>query len=179
MLSHIRIAVASGLIALFAWAAPTAVHASSDYPPVDSCESSDAAVAAGAEFVFSCQGATFGSNEPVTVTVTGQNATSATFAFVRFGISTLSRTYTSTATGALEGVRITLPPNGSGIYNIAAVSPSSVGGTTSVSIVGADGLPTTGGDSAQLVGVWIGGGALLLAGVVIIVAVWLRRRAVD
>jgi len=45
-----------------------------------------------------------------------------------------------------------------------------------VTIVAADGLPTTGGDSGQLLGIWIGGGALVLAGVVVLVAVLVRRR---
>ena len=62
------------------------------------------------------------------------------------------------------------------MYNIAAISRSSAGGTASASITGTDGLPTTGGDSGQLIGVWVGGGALVLAGITVLVALAARRR---
>ena len=73
-------------------------------------------------------------------------------------------------------MRITLPANASGVYNIAAISATSAGGAASASIVGADGLPSTGGNSDQLLGVWIGGGALVLAGAVIVIARVARAR---
>lgn len=95
---------------------------------------------------------------------------------VRLGISTGSITRTSDANGALGEVRIVLPSSASGVYNIAAISRSSAGGTASASITGADGLPRTGGDSGQLIGVWVGGGALVLAGAVVLVALAVRRR---
>ncbi|MCT9001950.1 cell wall protein [Microbacterium memoriense] len=174
-----RAAITAAAIILLTLGAPFAAQASSIYPPVDACESSQSAAAAGATITFSCNAGTFGADEAVTVTLTGENAASARFALVRLEVSTLSGAYTSTSSGALDAVRITLPSNSSGIYNIAAVSATSAGGTSSVSALGADGLPSTGGDSSQLLGLWIGGGAVVLAGVVILVAVWLRRRRDD
>lgn len=168
---------AASLVAALLALAPVAAHASTIYPPVDSCTTSPAGVAPGATLSFSCAARTFGANEPVTITVTGQNGADVSFGMVRFAISTGSITRTSDADGALDAVRITLPSNASGVYNIAAVSRSSAGGTASASITGADGLPTTGGDSTQLVGVWVGGGALVLAGVVVLIALAVRRRA--
>ncbi|MBN9216098.1 MAG: cell wall protein [Microbacterium sp. SCN 70-200] len=159
-----------------AFAGATAAQASVLYPPVDACGVADVTVSAGDTISFSCQSGTFAANEAVTITVTGENGADATFAFVRMAISTGSATYTSSATGTLPAVSITLPADAKGIYNIAAVSSGSAGGIASVTIVAADGLPTTGGDSGQLLGIWIGGGALVLAGVVVLVAVLVRRR---
>jgi hypothetical protein len=155
--------------------APNAAHASTIYPPVDSCTTSPASITAGG-LSFSCAERTFGADEPVTITVTGQDGANTSFAMVHLGISTGSTTRTSDANGALGEVRIVLPATASGVYNIAAISRSSAGGTASASITGADGLPRTGGDSGQLVGVWVGGGALVLAGAVVLVALAVRRR---
>jgi len=155
---------------------PLTAHASTIYPPVDSCSTTSATAAAGAELAFSCTARTFSANEAVTITVTGENGREVAFAIARFAISTGSTVRTSDADGALAPVRITLPADASGVYNIAAISRSSAGAVASVSIVGSDGLPTTGGDSGQLVGVWVGGGALLLAGATVLIALAVRRR---
>ncbi|MBN9177762.1 MAG: cell wall protein [Microbacterium sp.] len=173
-LRSIVTALAIGLVA--AIGVPAAAQASTIYPPVDACSTSSATIEAGATIEFSCAAGTFGANEPVTITVTGENGAGVTFAFVRFAISTGSAARTSDATGALRAVGITLPQNASGVYNIAAISPTSAGGAASTSIVGADGLPRTGGDSGQLLGIWIGGGALVAAGAIVLIALALRRR---
>ncbi|WP_157553730.1 cell wall protein [Microbacterium hominis] len=170
-----RVAGASLLGAALALS-PVAAQASTIYPPVDSCTSSPASVPAGGTLSFVCASGTFAANEPVTITVTGENGRDVAFGIVRFAISTGSVTRTSDATGALPAVGITLPQNASGVYNIAAISRSSAGGTASTSITGADGLPSTGGDSGQLVGVWVGGGALVLAGATVLIALAARRR---
>jgi LPXTG-motif cell wall-anchored protein len=94
---------------------------------------------------------------------------------IRMAISTASAGFTSTSEGALEAVRITLPANASGTYNIAAVSPTSAGGTAAASITTAEGLPTTGLDQSSLAIVWIGGGALLAAGAVLAIVAGVRR----
>ena len=156
--------------------APAAAQASTIYPPVDACSTSSATAQAGQAIEFSCTSGTFGASEPITITVTGENGEGATFAVVRFAISTGSTTRTSDAAGALRPVAITLPQNASGVYNIAAVSPSSAGGAASTSIVDADGVPRTGGESGQLLGIWIGGGALVAAGAIVLITLALRRR---
>ncbi len=179
MTHRVRTIAVAVLLALFSVSAPAAAQASSIYPPVDACGTTPAAVSLGEPFTLDCGEGTFSANETVTVTITGENAASSKVGAVRFAISTLSKTFTSTDAGALDGVTVTLPSDGSGIYNIAAVSATSAGGTGSVSVLGTDGLPTTGGDSAQLMGLWIGGGALVLAGIVVVIAVVLRRRSDD
>lgn len=167
---------AVGLCAAAFALSPVAANASTIYPPVGSCSTSDASVGGGGTLDFSCQQRTFGADEAVTITVTGENGRDVAFGIARFAISTGSMTRTSDASGALDTVRITLPSTASGVYNIAAISRSSAGGTASVSITGADGLPTTGGDSGQLLGVWVGGGALVLAGATVLIALAVRRR---
>lgn len=174
---HARfLAAVSVLAGGFALAPAAVAQASTIYPPVDSCTTSPASVGAGETLEFSCNEGTFGALEAVTITVRGENGAGATFAFAHFAVSTGSVARTSGADGALAPVRITLPANASGVYNIAAISATSAGGAASASIVGADGLPSTGGNSDQLLGVWIGGGALVLAGAVIVIARVARAR---
>lgn len=168
--------IGASLLSLLLVLAPVSAQASTIYPPVDACSTSPASIGPGAAIAFSCAARTFGADENVTITITGQDGHSAAFGMVRFVISTGSITRTSGADGALDTVHITLPPSASGVYNIAAISRSSAGGTASASITGADGLPTTGGDSGQLIGVWVGGGALVLAGLTVLVALAARRR---
>ncbi|GAA1953385.1 LPXTG cell wall anchor domain-containing protein [Microbacterium aquimaris] len=163
-------ALAGGLVA-----APGAAQASTIYPPAGSCTTSPATMTAGSTITFACSAGTFSADEPVTVTVTGENGADATFGMVRMAISTASSTFTSTSDGALDGIRITLPTNATGTYNIAAVSPTSAGGTAAASITTAEGLPTTGLDQDSLAIVWIGGGALLAAGAVLAVVAGVRR----
>ena len=162
-------------ISIAAVAAPSAASASTIYPPAGSCTTSPATMTAGSTVTFACSGGTFSAEEPVTVTVTGENGADSTFGMIRMAISTASAGFTSTSEGALEPVRITLPANASGTYNIAAVSPTSAGGTAAASITTAEGLPTTGLDQSSLAIVWIGGGALLAAGAVLAIVAGVRR----
>lgn len=173
---RITLAFAVGALAAALTVAPAAAQASTIYPPIDSCSVSSAAMTAGSTVDFACEAGTFGADEPVTITVTGEDGSEVAFGRVRLAISTGSTLRTSTPTGALPSVAITLPDTARGVYNIAAVSPSSAGGAASTSITTADGLPVTGGDSDQLLGVWIGGGALVLAGAVVLIVLAGRRR---
>lgn len=98
-----------------------------------------------------CGGESLGEARPPTVT--GENGGSATL-----------------------GTTIVLPSDASGIYNIAAVSSSSAGGTASVTVTasGEENLPTTGGD-AGTIGLWAGAGLLVIAGGAVAVAASVRR----
>lgn len=176
----IRTAIAvSAIVALSTLAVPVAAQASI-YPPAGSCTVTPTTMTPGARLTFACADRTFSPNESVTITITGENGRDATIGMIRFAISTASGNATSTATGSLPGVPITLPSNASGTYNIAAVSPTSAGGTAAATTTSdSNGLPVTGLDSASLMGLWIGGGALLLAGVAIAVSVVLRRSRRD
>ncbi|WP_194397509.1 cell wall protein [Microbacterium atlanticum] len=165
------------VVAAFLALTPTAASASPIYPPSDSCTTSPASVEAGGTVAFECAEATFSGDESVTITVTGENGADARIGMVRFDISTASEIVTSEADGSLAAIDITLPADSSGTYNIAAVSASSAGGTAAVSVVSASGLPATGLDSQSTMGLWIGGGALVLAGVALAgAAVWRRTR---
>ncbi|QKJ20309.1 cell wall protein [Microbacterium hominis] len=171
-------AIAGAVVVCAAVALPAAAHASNIYPPTGSCQVSSATVAPGGTVDFLCRAGTFSADEAVTVTVRGDGGADARIGMVRFAISTASATVTSTPAGALAEVAITLPSTASGTYNIAAVSASSAGGTAAVSIEAADGsLPVTGLDSATTLGLWIGGGALVLTGAALAVAATLRRSA--
>lgn len=176
-----RVHLAGSVVALvgaLAIVAPTAAQASTIYPPSDSCTASPATAAPGARIEFSCSPETFSSNERVTITVTGENGTDARIGMVRLAISTASGFAQSQTDGSLRPVGITLPSNASGTYNIAAVSASSAGGTAAVSAsAGSDSaLPSTGLDSGSLLGLWVGGGALVAAGAALGVTALVRRR---
>lgn len=167
------------VLATLALGAPAAAHASTIYPPVDACQSDAAGAGPGDTISFSCDDTTFGANETVTVTVTGENGAGASFAMVRTAVSTASAQYQSDDAGALPTVRITLPSDARGVYNIAAVSATSAGGTASAVIdtsQSGDPLVRAGFDGGQLMGLWIGAGALVAAGAVILIATGLRRR---
>ena len=156
-------------------AVPAAASASTIYPPSGSCTTTPATAQAGGTIVFACAAETFSSDESVTITVTGENGADASIGMVRFAISTASNTTTSAEDGSIAPIDITLPSNATGTYNIAAVSSTSAGGTAAVTITGADGLPATGLDQGQTIGLWIGGGALLLAGAALAVVAAVRR----
>jgi len=170
--------IAAALVGAAVIGLPISAAASSIYPPTDACSVDPTTIAPGGTVVFSCSEGTFGSSEPVTVTITGENGAGATLGFVKFAISTASYNTTSAEGGELPGVSITLPSNATGVYNIAAVSPSSAGGISSVTITGDDGeaLPGTGGDPAA-VALWAGGGLLLLASGAVAIAVARRRNS--
>lgn len=158
-------------------AAPLAASAATIYPPTGSCTTEKAAVEANEIIRFSCRSTTFSTNEPVTITVTGENGASARVGMMRFGIGTASSVSTSSSDGALRTVEIALPADARGTYNIAAVSPSSVGGTAAVTVAAAEGgLPITGLGGSSALGFLVGGGALLAAGLAIGVAAFVRHR---
>ncbi|WP_322410080.1 cell wall protein [Microbacterium invictum] len=170
------------LMAMAAIGAPGVAHAasvtdaSSIYPPSGSCTTSPATVEPGGGFEFQCAAATFSSSEQVTITVTGENGAGADIGMVRFAITTASGTTASAEDGSIAPVRITLPQDASGTYNIAAVSSTSAGSTAAVTVSAPDGpLPVSGMDSGSLLGLVVGGGALLLAGLALGVAAILRR----
>jgi hypothetical protein len=175
-----RAAVVAALVACSAFALAPAANASTIYPPTGSCTATPAAATPGSTVQFACQSGTFSNDEPVTITVTGENGAAADIGMVRFAITTATGTSQSTATGALAAVPITFPSNASGTYNIAAISSTSAGGTAPVSVSAAgDGLPVTGVDGTALAALLIGGGALVVLGGGIAVTSAIRRRRAD
>lgn len=170
-----RLAVVSVVALAAAFAAPAAASASTIYPPTNACTTTPSTFTAGSTVQFACDADTFGSDEPVTITVTGENGASVAFGRVAFAVSTANTLRQSTAAGALEPVSITFPDDAVGVYNVEAISPSSAGGVASASVVTDAGLPATGAESRTLLGLWIGGGALVAAGATIVVTAAVRR----
>ena len=167
------------LVGLGVLAAPAA-HASTIYPPSDACRVSPGTASAGSTLVFSCAEGTFGADEPVKITITGEHGSGATFGFVRFAVSTGAFDTVSGPAGELADTRITLASDATGVYNSAAVSGSSAGGTASATVAtsGGTGLPSTGGDGQSLA-LWAGGATILVAGGALAVAATVRRRRAD
>lgn len=168
---------ATALASAIVLSAPAA-YASTIYPPTGSCSVSPATASPGGTVVLSCQAGTFSADEQVTITVSGENGAGATIGQIKTAVSTASGTAASAADGSLPAVDITLPSNASGTYNIAAFSTTSAGGTAALTVTGATGvLSLTGVDSGTTIALVIGGGAVLLAGIALLVGVLLRRRS--
>ncbi|MCK3769967.1 hypothetical protein MZK47_09835 [Microbacterium aerolatum] len=175
-----KAAAIGAIVAGAMFAVPTAASA---YTPPPTGSVSTSTVAAGGTFTFFTDNAPFLPGETVTVTLTGENASGASLAFVKFAVETQNLgTTTANADGDVS-TQITLPANATGTYTITATSASNpVGVSSTVTVSGSatdpgadDELATTGADSEALLTLWIGGGALLLVGGGIAVASAVRR----
>lgn len=164
------------MLAATALAVPTAAHAGTIYPPSDACTTSSPTVAPGGSFTVECAAGTFSADDRVTLTVTGENGSAAAIGMVRFAISTASGFAAAAPDGSLSAVPVSVPDGATGSYNIAVVSPNSVGGTATVTITADGALAGTGVPSGSMLGLWVGGGALVAAGAAIAVAAVARRR---
>ena len=118
----------------------------------------------------------------VTFTLVGVGVTGANIATANLPVSSASVTKTADASGSATAV-ITLPANPVGTYTLAASgaradgSPGtggSTGGGTNVG--GSNALPATGMNTDSMLGIWVGGGALVLAGAAVMVVTKTRRR---
>ncbi|WP_413354330.1 hypothetical protein [Microbacterium sp. 1P06AB] len=128
----------------------------------------------------------FAPGETVEFTLTGFNASGATLALVAFSAQD-SQTITKDANAEGEAaVTVTLPSNARGTYTLAAVGQDSgTSASTTIAVAAAgpgdDGsdpgtaLPNAGFDGDALLGLWVGGGVLVLAGASIAVATSVRR----
>ena len=173
IMKSLRTKIAAVVIAVAAIvAAPAAANA---YTPV---------APSGTSFITSPGGTVtvpftgFAPNEDVSFTLTGENAASATLAVVKTAITSKSLVKAADASGAVS-VTVTLPSNAKGAYSLTAVglsSDASTAVTITATASGSGGLPATGVDSASLMGVWIGGGVLLLGGLAVTVFAVRRQR---
>ena len=121
-------------------ALPTAAHADT-YPPANAGVVTSPVVAPGGTVGFQVVPDIFVPGEPVTITLTGENAQAATLAYVKFAVQTKTLgVVPANAEGGVDAVSIRFPADASGAYTIAAFSPSSPGVTTTVSVAssGAD-----------------------------------------
>ena len=112
----------------------------------------------------------YASGTPVSFTVTGENGA---------GITLVFGPYSANASGVANSAGIVLPSNASGTYTVTATAPGYTNQTTQFvvgSSAGGGGLPNTGFDAGSMLGVWIGGGVLLLGGVLVTVFAARRER---
>jgi len=117
----------------------------------------------------------------VTFTLVGKGISGANLATANLPVTAASVTKTADGSGVASAI-VTLPENPSGTYTLAATGiradgSNNGGGSGSGSGSGgsSNALPATGMNADSLLGIWIGGGALLLAGATVAVATQARR----
>ena len=174
-------------IAAAATFAPLAAHA---YPTGEEASVSSTTVTPGGTIDFAVADGTFVPGEPVTISLTGESASGASLAVLKAAVETATLgTIPAAADGSIS-TGIKFPANASGVYTITATSPSvpegvSVTITAATASGGAGGtggsnaggsLPATGMDSGSLLGLWVGGGALVLAGGAVAVGAAVHRQ---
>jgi hypothetical protein len=118
---------------------------------------------------------------PVTFTLVGRGVTGANIATANLPITSASVTKTADSSGAATAV-VTLPANPSGSYTLAASgarADGSGGGGSGSNPGGGTALPATGVNGESLMGIYIGGGALVLAGATVAVAAKVRRNRAE
>ncbi|MBD8218535.1 LPXTG cell wall anchor domain-containing protein [Microbacterium sp. CFBP 13617] len=117
-----------------------------------------------------------------TFTLVGVGVTGANIATANLPVSSASVTKTADASGVATAT-VTLPANPVGTYTLAVTgaraanngggSGSGTGGGSFNN--GSNALPATGMDADSLLGIWVGGGALVLAGAAVAVGAKVRR----
>lgn len=178
--TFLKATATTALVAGALFITPTIANAS--YTPPETGTVSSTSVAPGGSFNFSVPAEVFAPGESVTISLTGESALGASLGFVKFAVETKSLgTVTASGSGGVAPVKITLPSNASGRYTVLATSESNPTGVTAYVAAAAatgtddDNLATTGLDNAALLPIWLGGGALVLAGGGLAVAATVRR----
>ncbi len=177
-----KAAAIAAIVAGAMFAVPTAASA---YTPSPTGEVSSTTVAPGGTFTFFTTASPFDGFEPVSFTLTGENASGASLAFVKFAVETKNLGTVEADADGNVSAQVQLPANASGTYTIVATSPSNPVGVSATVTIAADAgagsgsgdgsLPATGANSDALLTLWVGGGALLLVGGGIAVASTVRR----
>lgn len=125
----------------------------------------------------------FAPGATVTFTLVGVGVTGSNIATAGAAVSSAQVTKTADASGSATAV-VTLPEPRVGSYTLAASGPradgavgagSGSGSTGGTNASGSNALPATGMDANSLLGFWVGGGALVLAGATVAVATTVRR----
>ena len=161
-MKSLRTKIAAGAIAIVALvAAPTAAMA---YTPVGPSGATTSIPAGGsATFLFD-----FSGTGTVVYTLTGEGVGPGSLAMVK---AAPTSTQVTKATG--ETVTVTLPTNATGQYTLVGVRD---GGAEEITLTINATIATTGFDASSMLGVWIGGGVLLLGGVLVTVFAARRER---
>jgi hypothetical protein len=188
--------LAGAAIALAATFTVSTAATAAPYTPEGGVTVSDPTVAPGQSTVLSFADGTFAPNDPVTITITGEDAANATLASFRtapMAVTSKSITKNSTSAGGLR-VTVTLPAgSATGSYALTGTDTKGNTASTTISVVaaagsgtangtgsgsGADasaGLPVTGGQ-LPVVLIWTGGGLLLLGAALVVVLTTVRRQ---
>ena len=118
----------------------------------------------------------------VDLTLVGKGITGANLATANLPVTAASVTKTADSTGQVTAV-VTLPASPSGTYTLSATGARADGSTGGGAGTGggstgggSSALPVTGMDANSLLGIWVGGGALVLAGGTVALATTLRRK---
>ncbi|MFG6402717.1 MULTISPECIES: hypothetical protein [unclassified Microbacterium] len=172
-------AAAALTIAAGAVFVPVAANAAAPlpYPPTP------VAVVSGNTVNITFEPGSFAGAENVTIIIIGYNASDAAFGAVKASAADETKTL-GTVTAAADGSvsqRIVLPADARGTYTVRGTSDSRPAGLSTTFVVaggtgGAGGLPATGMDSGSLLGLWAGGGALVLAGGAVAVGAAVHRQ---
>ncbi|OIH97609.1 hypothetical protein [Curtobacterium sp. MCBA15_001] len=160
-------------------ATPAAANAAG-YVPTSNVSVSGSTVAGGTTVINFGPGSFVG-NETVNVSVTGAGAVT----LGALPTTTVTRAYTASASGAVSP-RVTLPAGASGTYSLTATGATSGNvGTTALTVRPADAaaaaasgngtLAFTGGTISALA-LWVGGGAVVLGGGLLVVRSSVRRQ---
>jgi len=182
--SFVRFAAAAALATGVALAVPSAALAYTDPVVAETTGSAGPNSTLG----ISVPAGTMTPNEPVGLSVTGESALGITTAIVKTAIETNSSLRTQADAAGSVNVALKFPATASGAYSItlvgevsgtavtvAAGTPAGGAGGGTAPGSNAGGLPATGMDSGSLLGLWVGGGALVLAGGAIAVGTTVRR----
>lgn len=164
-MKSLRIKLAAIAVAVAALvAAPAAANA---YTPA--APGGTTTVAPGATVPLAFSGYTPGST--VTFTLSGENGAGATLAVVKAAPSSPAPLAYTVGGDGVARVRVTLPSDATGNYSLYA------NGVLVQTLAASGQVPAaTGVDSASLMGVWIGGGVLLLGGLAVTVFAVRRQR---
>ncbi|WZH38925.1 MAG: hypothetical protein PIR02_09685 [Microbacterium enclense] len=117
----------------------------------------------------------------VTFTLVGRGITGSNIATANLPVTAASVTKTADSSGSATAV-VTLPANPSGTYTLAATgarADSNGGGGSNNNGGGNNALPQTGVNGESLIGIYVGGGALVLAGATVAVAAKVRRNRAE
>ncbi|MCY1717627.1 LPXTG cell wall anchor domain-containing protein [Microbacterium sp. SL62] len=118
----------------------------------------------------------FQAGAQVTFTLVGRGVTGANIATANLPVTSASVTKTADSSGSATAT-VTLPAGASGTYTLAATGARAAAGGGGNNA--GPSLPETGFDANSMLGIWVGGGALVLAGGTIAVATTVRRNRAE
>lgn len=180
-LNFAKVGASAALAGALLLAAPVVANAGTQYPPTGPGVQSREITEDGPQGF-----AGYLPGSPVSFTLSGVGVTASNIASAGAAVTSASVTKFADASGSAAAV-ITLPEPQVGSYVLTAAGTAADGTpSTSTSVVGggsgssesseaSTSLPETGMDANSLLGFWIGGGALVLAGATVAVAATARR----